>query len=345
MQHKDKRLLFADSLRVLATISVILIHVSGPILYKYGHISNSTWWMGNIFDSSARFGVPIFLMLTGALILPRTIEIKSFFQKRISRIVYPFLFWSIIYIIRDLIIKVHAGNDMSVYEIYKFVFIRLKDGASYHLWYVYMIIGIYLIFPVIGKWVLKSSNKEISYYIIIWIIVILLDLPLFDKYRSSINVSYFSGFLGYPILGYLLTTKFKHKRIKLFSILLFISGVLITIIGTYLLTKSSGQFNDYLYSYLSPNIIMASAGLFLFFGHTNSEIKIFSSATNIIGKYSYGIYLSHVFILYFLSLAGITWTFINPFIGIPLTTILCLTISLFTTYLINKIPYGNYVSG
>lgn len=345
MQSIDNKVFWADDLRAFATISVILVHVSAPLLFEYGTISNLDWWTGNIVDSTFRFCVPIFLMLTGALILPKTYKLGDFFKKRISRILLPFIFWSFIYILYNLILKWQNGDHLNAVELSKYIFTQLQNGASFHLWYVYMIIGIYLFIPIISKWIVNSTKNEITYFIVIWAIVILINLPFLVRFKPNINLSYFSGFLGYPILGYLLTIKFTGKKIKWLSLLLFLIGTLITIFGTYLLTKNNGKFNGGFYSFLSPNIIIASIGVFLFFRDSNFKYVWIRNLTEFISKYSYGIYLAHIFVLILLSNFGITRSFINPIIGIPLTTILCLTISTIITYTINKIPYGAYISG
>jgi surface polysaccharide O-acyltransferase-like enzyme len=127
--------------------------------------------------------------------------------------------------------------------------------------------------------------------------------------------------------------------------LLFLAGISITVFGTYLLTKHNGRFYGGFYSFLSPNVIIASIGIFLFIRHSDFKTGWFTSLRRFISKYSYGIYLSHVFVLTLLSKIGISWAFINPVVGIPVTAVLCLIISSVVTYLINRSRYGRYVSG
>ena len=86
-----------DAVRWLATIAVITIHVVAPYLYQYGQISIVNWNIYNVIDSLSRFAVPFFVMLSGALLLNRTISLVDFLKKRFLRILIPFLFWSLIY--------------------------------------------------------------------------------------------------------------------------------------------------------------------------------------------------------------------------------------------------------
>lgn len=338
--------LWADHLRGFATLAVIILHISAaPVLYPYAEITSANWWTGNIYDGAVRFCVPVFLMLSGALILPKIYTLQTFLKKRFSRIMLPFLFWSLLYIAYDIYLKWENNEYLNATEISTFTFRQLKSGASSHLWYIYMLIGIYLVFPVISKWIAHSTHKEIWYYIIVWIFGILCGLSLLHEIKTNISLVYFSGFLGYPILGYLLASFKPSKKIKQYALLIFVVGTLITIFGTYFQTEQDKQFYDGLYSYLSPNVILASSGIFLLFRHSHFQNPALIRAAKVISKYSYGIYLSHVLFISLLGRLGILWNMINPVLGIPLTAFFCLTISLLVTILISKIPFGKYISG
>jgi surface polysaccharide O-acyltransferase-like enzyme len=95
-QAKQKKLLFADYMRVLATLSVILLHCAGDYLYQFklGEMDVTRWWICNIYDSSVRWCVPVFVMLSGVLLLrPKKVEsIPDFLKKRMMRVFIPFLF-------------------------------------------------------------------------------------------------------------------------------------------------------------------------------------------------------------------------------------------------------------
>ncbi|NJK87243.1 MAG: acyltransferase family protein [Bacteroidales bacterium] len=146
-------------------------------------------------------------MLTGALLLPKEYELGFFLKKRFLRIVIPFLFWSLIYITYHLGQDIYHGEMKSLSQAIDLILTELSQGADYHLWYIYMIIGIYLFIPVIGKWVRASTEKEILYFLVIWLITTFLNLPIPMKYKPDFNLVYFTGYIGYPILGYYLSKK------------------------------------------------------------------------------------------------------------------------------------------
>jgi len=341
---KNENLEWIDSLRVLATFSVIFLHVASGILNQYGSISNLDWWIGNIYDSSVRFCVPIFLMISGTLILSKTYEsIGEYLKKRVLRILFPFLFWSIIYIARDLFLKFNHSEYLSFIEVLKFTFIKLKSGASIHFWYIYLIIGLYLFFPIIGKWISKSNKHEIKYFLGIWLLTIFAHLPFVKKIIPNVELSYFSGYIGLPILGYYLSKiNFNFDKKKIIYILSVLTGILITIFGTYFITKYKGSFYHGFYNYLTPNVVLVSAGIFLLFKdfvRSNSKIILFLS------KYSYGTYLIHILVLWILGKFGFSYAFVNPIIGIPITSMLCIIVSTLIIWGVNKLPFGKYISG
>src|ERR1700749_2914497 len=87
-----------SNLRLLALYAVIILHCSSPLLAGYGKVPASDWWVGDFFNAITRFAVPVFVMITGALLLNRDYEIGDFLKKRLTRVVVPFLFWSLVYI-------------------------------------------------------------------------------------------------------------------------------------------------------------------------------------------------------------------------------------------------------
>lgn len=340
---------WTTNLRVVATISVIFLHVTSEILYQYGKISNSIWWTGNIYDSVVRFCVPVFVMLTGVLLLAKKYELNDFLKKRFLRIILPFLFWSLIYALVSLNDKISAGNhEMSFFEIVKWLISQLKNGSSLHLWYIYMIIGIYLFIPIISKWIQNATEKEILYFIFIWLFTLFINQPVLSKFRVNINLTYFSGFIGYVVLGYYLSVKsfaISKLVIRIISLFLILTGVTITIFGTYFLSLQNNSFQEYFYNYTTLNVLIASIGVFMFFKNVEISNPLFIRIANFISQYSYGVYLVHVLVLRFMGAMEINYNFINPIFAIPLVTILCLLISISIIYIVNKLPLGKYISG
>lgn len=342
---KETKLQWADSLRALSTIAVIVLHITSPLLTSMKSLTN--WWIGNIIESSVRFSVPVFFMLTGALLFDKEYTIGVFLKKRFFRVIIPFLFWSIPYILYSLAIKVVHKENLDLFIVFTFVIDQFKNGSFYHLWFVYTLLGIYLFTPVIGKWIRNSTSKEILYFLIIWLLTVLFTYPFLSVFETKIDLSNFSGYLGYCILGYYLRKVNIQNTLKkdIIAIFLFFTGLIITIAGTYFLFLLKGEKDELYYSYLTLNVLMCAIGVYLYIKDKYVKNQSVSKFLRVMNKFSYGIYLAHVLILTILTKAGITCFFIHPLIGIPLTTVLCLTFSTLTIFLVKKLPYGKYISG
>ncbi|SHM65666.1 acyltransferase [Flavobacterium chilense] len=342
------KMIWTTNLRVVATFSVIFLHVTSEILYQFGRVSDFVWWTGNIYDSMVRFCVPVFVMLTGALMLGKTYELNDFLKKRFSRIVFPFLFWSFIYAILALRHKISEDHGMSFLESIKWIIHLLQKGSSYHLWYIYMIIGIYLFIPIISKWIQNATEKEILYFLSIWVFTLTINQPILSGFKINIDLTYFSGFIGYVVLGYYLSIKsfgFTRKSIYLIALFLIIIGISITAFGTYFLSQKTNSFNGYFYNYDTLNVLIVSIGVFLFFKNFEIFNPALNKVVNFISKYSYGIYLVHILTLTVIKEIGIHNYVTNPIFAVPVIALLCLFISAVVIYSINKIPYGKYISG
>lgn len=321
-----------DNLRAIATISVICLHVSAPVVQKFKEIPLLTWQIGNLFDSAVRFCVPVFFMISGALILNRDYEIKEFLRKRIYRIVLPFLFWSVIYVAYNTFVS--GTKSVALSDFFKKLVIGLLHGAEYHLWFIYVLIGLYLFLPILRAWVKSASELELRYFILIWLVTILYGAPGLNSYLPNISLLNFSGYIGYFVLGYYL---FKYGTANKYLIFgLIIVGFLSTVLGTLFASKVQNGLVVYFYNYLTFNVAINSAGMFLLIKNYEFKSKMIRKGLAIVSKHSFGIYLSHVLVLSELKKGGLYWKFANPIISIPITTIACLLISTLILFLLSK---------
>jgi surface polysaccharide O-acyltransferase-like enzyme len=342
------RIAWTDNLRVFALFAVILMHAVPNMMFEEHSTSEEIWWVANFFTSLCRFCVPVFVMLTGMLVIPKYRNLNDFLKKLLVRIILPFIFWSIVYIALNLLVIRDSQTRLSINLILKAVINLFRSPVTYHLWYIYMITGIYLIIPVISRWISGSTGKEIVYFLLLCFFSNLFCQPLFIKYSPGISLIYFSGYLGYAVLGYYLyreSVTGNKNLLRTVGYLLVLTGITITFFGTFLITKSKGCFRDYFYSYLSPNVLLLTAGIFLVFSVSKGFINKSNLVTGFISRYSYGIYLSHVFCMFWLDKIGLNWKLTNPFLSIPLTGLCCLIISGFLVFILSKAPLGRYISG
>ncbi|WP_159090731.1 acyltransferase [Aquimarina aquimarini] len=330
-----------DNARAITTIAVIFLHVAAPLLYEYGKVSNELWWVGNVYDSAVRFCVPIFFMITGALLLSKDSTLSDFLRKRFLRIIPPLVFWSLVYIVYNTFIV--DKKSVTLLEFGGKIIKGLFQRSEYHLWFIYVLLGLYLCIPILRKWIKNASNKEIHYFILIWGITLLYRIPGISDYLPEITLVNFSGFIGYLVLGYYLAN--KTVRSNYIPVILVVIGTLITIFGTYYLSYQEQEFCEYLYGYLTPNVLMSSIGVFLLFKKWSIKNKIAIKTITFLSSHSFGIYLSHILVLSILERQGLDWSWIHPAFSIPLLTIVSLLVSGGIVYLLKKNKYGRYVSG
>ncbi|HTN18584.1 MAG TPA: acyltransferase family protein, partial [Chitinophagaceae bacterium] len=229
----------------------------------------------------------------------------------------------------------------------KFICYQLRDGSAYHLWYVYMLIGLYLFVPIIGKAIRNCTERQILYFLGIWLLVMICNQPYLKMLHSAVDFTYFTGYLGYFILGYYLSVKtFTSKLILLYAALLFLAANLVTFSGTWYLTSTTGAAVQSFYENMSLNILCSAISIFLFFKHLGTLRHPFLlKIRNFIARYSYGIYLVHVLILTLCYRFGLSGDFVHPAFGIPLLTTFCLFVSSLCVYVVHKLPFGRYISG
>ena len=345
---KSQNIGWISNLRLIALYAVIILHCTSPLLMGFGKVPAADWWQADFLNALVRFAVPVFVMITGALLLHREYEIGDFLKKRLTRVVIPFLFWSLVYVWYSWYNEeITFGSD--VWANIRQVLHLLKTGSAYHLWYVYMLIGLYFFIPVIGKFVRNAGEKEILYFLIVWFAVMTITQPYLSRYNPSVDMHYFAGFAGYLVLGHYLANKeFNLKHLRGWMILLFLLGIAIIAIGSRLLIAYPKYPGTMFYEPVNPAVMLLSASIFLIVKNTHPKVSpAIIHIRDFAGKYNYGIYLAHALVLFFLEDPfGINYKLCMPLISIPLTALLAFIISLLLVWPINKLPWvGKWISG
>ena len=111
-----ERVVWYDIVRLVAMYILVCCHSADPFNYVpegAAMVSDIKFW-GALWGSMMRPCVPLFVMLTGALLLPQQGPVGPFYKKRISRVFWPFLIWSVIYCLFPLVIKLFGGGASAV---------------------------------------------------------------------------------------------------------------------------------------------------------------------------------------------------------------------------------------
>ncbi len=345
---KTENIDWISNLRIIALYAVIILHTTSLLLVQYGKVPMSDWWVADFLNALVRFAVPAFVMITGALLLHREYEIGDFLKKRLVRVVIPFLFWSLVYVWYSWYNEEIVFTDDMWADI-RLVLHLLKNGSSYHLWYVYMLIGLYFFIPVIGKFVRNASENEVRYFLIVWFAVMLITQPYLNRFNPAVDMHYFAGFAGYLVLGHYLAFKdFKVKNLRLWMLMLFICSIALIAVGSKLIIAYLKFPGTMFYEPVNPAVLMLSVSAFLIAKLSIPKVSpVVIRIRDFAGKYNYGIYLGHALVLYFLDdLFGISYKLCTPIIAIPLTALICFILTLLLVWIVNKIPFaGKWISG
>lgn len=325
-----------DTLRTVATLLVILLHVSAEyveIAISHNTISDTSFWVGNIVDSFSRICVPLFVLISGMFLLGRNETFKESYYKRASRIFIPLISWTIIYLMFRVLLSYMEDDPISI----KSLFVRVILGKPYyHMWYLFMLIGLYLITPVINKSIINLPRNTLWTVAIVLMIFGILNSGYDHFFNNNVSfILWFVNYLGYFILGFLINESKKNfSLIMLFSVYI-ISSIAIAILTFYTLKI---YHNTYFYGYLTPFVIIGSLSFYKLFHQLKLKSNIFSRISHL----TLGIYLIHAGVLSLLiivlSKSGITATD-NPIIGIPIKFTITLFISLLAAWAINSIKY------
>jgi surface polysaccharide O-acyltransferase-like enzyme len=334
--------LWPSHLRALATIAIVVLHTSAPVLYLINEVSISTWFIGNIYNSSTRFAVPVFFMISGAMLFNQDYNLKTFFIKRFKRILPPLIFWSIVYMLYFNVFD-NLGNNWFFAVIIKIIKNLFTGSSCYHLWFVYTLMGLYFSVPIMRTWVKYASKKEIRYFLLIWLISTVYCSSYLKEFLPTIELVNFSGFLGYMVLGYYLSKINYHKKYIL--VLFFGLSIVFTIFSTYYVSDRDSAYNGTFYSAFLANNLIASTSIFLLIKNLTIRSQIISTLLLKIDSCSYGIYLSHILILLFIENHGINWRFTYPIFSIPITAIVTISISMLIIHIGRKFKITKLLMG
>lgn len=349
-RHLEKlrnRILYIEILRALAIIAVILIHLAASsTITSFDATNIDFWWVHNIFDSLARWCVPVFVMISGALLLNpiKRESIGTFIKKRGIKILIPFIAWGILYI------SLGANWDSEILTAKYYIKQFIEGPIYYHIWFMYMIAALYAVTPILKDFIVSTDQKRIEYFLLILFFSV--SVIEFLQYFSSIQFNYFfsikplGGFIGFFILGYYLHTYEVKKLIRYVLYFCALACLVLIPVATYYATMNNGGFlNSYFYEYTNPFVACIASAIFILFKQSNIQPKdkdnILDRYILSVSKYSFGIFLVHPLVIYYLFQLNLTFTseFFNPLIRIPLTVIIVLFFSHLIVVVLGKIPY------
>ncbi len=342
-----KRLVHIDILRIIGIVTII----ASDVLKEY--INNSIESSGKIFTNVLilflRFSIPIFFMITGALVFGRSNEKKlKIIKYRVVKLLIPLITWSIIYNFFEFYIE--YNKNFNLIDFLKVSFITILEGTSFsHLGFIYVILAIYTVSPFIGKMLDKSDKKEVEYLLFLWLIVNIFYTTFQITYKQlsnrEIQIAFFNipimlNYTGYFILGYYL----ENFEVKITSKKL-VTFILFSFFFLLVLENILGSTNLHMNNYSTFSTFISSISIYLLvkkmdFSKVKDTNKILLKS---FGQSAMGVYFIHLIIL--AKLKSFLSDFTNPFIYITLNIFLVYLISYFIVKLSNLDKRLSYLLG
>ena len=332
-----------DVIRIAAVLAVVMIHCCAPFVTNYEpHMAEFVF--GNVFDSMARMGVPLFLMLSGALFLDerREITLKGIVTKNVKNLAILTILWAAAYsLVYNVLVLSMKGSSVHT----EVVIDGILNGHG-HMWYLYMTMGIYVITPFLRK-IVRRENRELvlSFILISFAVQFLLPtvgqlcpenpgIAFLLTWIDKFHLDFFDGYITYYLLGwYIVHVGITEKHQK--TIVYFTGLAALAFIICY--AQFTGD-HEAVYEYIGAPVFLYSVSIFLLLNDIKFNFN--ERAANItaeLSKLSFGVYIIHVLVLD-------TFNKILPYSGhcafsLPVRFVTVSGCSFLCIYVMSKIPF------
>ena len=373
VMEQTSRIVFLDWLRMLAILAVIIVHCIEPFYYGgpeglYIESLSDAYWV-TFLNTPLRAAVPLFVLASSYLLVPVRTDMQTFFRRRLVRVFIPFLVWSVLYAVLPI---PGSGGSIEALSNLKSLMFNFVMTSSGHMWFVYMLLGVYLLMPVISPWLEKVSKKDEKTFLWLWACTTL--IPLIQPFAESATGSaflwgecqwnafgtfyYVSGFIGYVVLGHYMKVhagEATWKKTLAYAIPLWIIGYAVAAGGFwYMIPDTDGYPVSSSYAaafmmeaqrgFCTSGVMLQTVAYFLVLRKITCDGIFYRNIVLPISKLSYGMYLMHMFVLVPVFAWVKSWEVGTPLVIIisaVITYILCAVL----TRLLAFLPKSKYLVG
>lgn len=360
--HSSERIVWFDVVRLVAFLLLMACHATDPVNAgaTYGNGSevstpNEIAW-ATIWGALVRPCVPLFVMLTGALLLPVREGMSDFYRRRIPRVLWPFIIWSVLYYLTPWLTGVLGAERSVVYYLFCWAesdsqslsdgmanVLKIPFAFSYlasHMWYIFLLIGLYLYLPVFSAWVAQATKRQKEWVLALW--ALSTCLPYFQEFVSAYAFGtcswnafgtfyYFAGFSGYLLLGHYVRRHVEWGVLKscCIALPLMAVGMVITYLGykhMVALPEPTPEQVELFWTYCTPNVAMMSFGWIVLLKRVRISSPRVCAALRHLTSCGFGIYMAHYFFMR-LSYDCVGFLSLPTPLHIPMTAMLMLTVS------------------
>lgn len=357
--ENSQRKIYPDVLRIVSTLAVIAIHTI-VILWKDLSPQSFEWQVLNFYGSISRWCVPVFVMISGIFFLDpeKNIDAGLIWKKYIPRIALSILVFGLLYRIPGLVDSIINDNlppKRIAYLVARMPAMLIFDNGWYHLWYLYMIMGLYMLVPLFRILVRNASKKDLEYFLVLFFIfssVLQMASSLLVSFNEHLKI-YLTHFTGFGYGGYLIAGHYfsKYELSRRNEKFLFVLGILsfvFTIAAQSAFCIFTGELKEMFFGYHCPNVMIEAFFVFYFvkklFGSRDMSEKN-SGTISSIARCTFGIYLLHDFTIQLFEHVGFTAVIINPVFAVPLRVLSSFLICLVMVFAWKKITERKLIHG
>lgn len=328
-ENVSKRVAYLDVIRIVATFGIIAVHVF--CIEYYFAVGTYNWYVSAVGDSLVRWSVPLFVMISGFLFLQpaKDVSYRILLKKYIPRLVLAYVFWSLAYSGIMSIREILHGREVTLDVLY----------PHFHLWYIPMLIGVYLLIPLLRRIVYEESLIRAT--LLLWIVYLTGCFCKFGQIHQIgilFNANSIVGYAGYFVLGYYVSCHDVSPKQARWIYSLGILGAIVCVCGNIILSRMRGTGDFMFLDYLGPHVVAMALALFVLVKRTVSGKEAhLMRFVEYVRKDLFGIYLTHgIWLLVFNT--SLFRNMCNHLITLPLITVVIFFLSLYTTKLIRSIP-------
>jgi len=335
---KPQHLTYADGMRVIAVAAVAFLHAAASGVVRYDALGPFQWWTANAIDASCRWAVPVFLMLSGALILDpaRREPPSAFYGKRLMRVGVPLAVWTSFYV---LWAATYHAQPVTVASVTGSLWAGLVEN---HLYFLFVILGLYAIAPPLRE--SMSRMRPPARWALAVVLLALASFGVPQDYWPMNALTLFTPYIGYFVMGFLLRDVSLGRNASGLVAAAFVAACAAITIGTGMRFAAWGPSDHRslaLYDYVSVAVIIQSIAAYLLIQRLCSRGSAADSNrwVRLLGGAAFGIYLTHRAALD--VVAG--WTgdlYANAAgIAIAVEALLAFACAAGVTLLIQRVPY------
>ena len=345
------RVRYLDVLRVAACAAVVLLHVAA--LYLHAAAGNwagggsslggrFAWEVSNAYDSAVRWGVPVFVMISGGLFLSSDRGVRGILGKNVPRLVVAYCFWSAAYLPLQ---GIEGANLNGV--AYAFV------SGYYHMWYIPMLVGLYLVAPLLRP---IARDARLSRHFMALSLAFAFLIPQLVEVVSALSphraevlgdvagklqLHLVMGYSGYYVLGYRLLRSERRVPVAAAALML-AASVAATAAGNHVLSVLSGGPVEVMYGNLTVNVLAEAVAVWLLakgMGGAPDREPCRTGLLEAASDATFGVYLVHPMVIWALDRAlGLGTLPLGPLPAVPVVTLAVVGVSFAVTRCLKQVP-------